>query len=231
MKKQLQILAAMALLLGSQRPSVAQQATTKPFELMSVRMEQNATDEDAEIVFEAAGIKYGLVQLTVVSPDGRNVIDFSAPAGSVGIRQFLLESPEPGDIASLKAAYPEGVYRFTGTTSTGTKLAGETKLSHALPPASSIVGPRGGSVAAEKIEINWAPVEGVAAYVVSIEQEEMNLSVEARLPATASRFKVPDGFALPGTAYKLAVGAVMASGNASFVEKTITTAAAAKKAP
>ena len=230
MKRQLQILAAAALLLGSQRPSVAQQAPAKPFELMSVRMEQNATDEDAEVVFEATGDK-GLVKLTVVSPDGRSVIDFSAPAGSMGIRQFRLESPEPGDIASLKEAYPEGVYRFTGTTSTGTKLAGETKLSHALPPVASIVGPRGGGVAAEKLEINWAPVEGVAAYVVSIEQEEMNLSVEARLPATASRFRVPDGFARPGTAYKLAVGAVMESGNASFVEKTITTAAAAKKAP
>ena len=232
MNRQLKILAATALLLGSQRPSVAQQAAvaTKPLGLASVRFEQNATDGDAEVVFEATGDQNGLVKLTVVSPDGRTVINFDAPAGSMGIRQFRMESPEPEDIESLKAAYPQGVYRFSGITSTGTKLAGESKLSHSLPATASFR-PRGGAVGAEKLEISWTPVEGVAAYVVSIEQEEMNLTVEARLPATATRFRVPDGFMSPGTAYKLAVGTVMESGNASFVETMITTAPAAKKAP
>ena len=92
------------------------------------------------------------------------------------------------------------------------------------------VRPRAGAkgVAAEKMEISWTPVKGLAAYVVTIEQEEQNLSVTARLPGTATRFAAPAGFLRPGTEYKLAVGTVMENGNASFVETTIETAAAVK---
>jgi hypothetical protein len=218
-----------ALLLGS--PVIGQAPTSaKPFGLAEVRFEQNATDQDAEVVFEATGDRDGLVQLAIVSPDGRNVVDFKAPEGSMGIRQFRMESPEPGDVAKLKAAYPEGVYRFEGTTSAGVKLQSEAKLSHQLPGTVSFVRPLAGAkgVSAEKMVIAWSPVKGVAAYVVTIEQEEENLSVTARVPGRATRFAAPAGFLRPGTEYKLAVGTVMASGNASFVETTIETAAAAK---
>jgi hypothetical protein len=48
-----------------------------PFAVANVRFEQNATDGDAEVVFEVKGGKEGLAKLTVVSPDGRTVIDFT----------------------------------------------------------------------------------------------------------------------------------------------------------
>ena len=232
MKRQCTILAATALLLGSQQPTSGQQALLppKPFGLVSVHFEQNATDGDAEVVFEAKGDQNGLVKLSVVSPDGRTVIDFRAPEASAGIRQFRMESPEPGDIESLKAAYPQGVYRFSGTTSTGVKLQGDSKLSHGLPATVSFVRPSAGAqgVSAEKLVITWTQVRGLVAYIVSIEQEELNSSVVARLPGTATRFTVPDGFMLPGTEYKLAVGTVTENGNASFVETTVKTAATKK---
>ncbi len=50
-----------------------------PFETATVRFEQNATDGDVEVVFEAKGGDQGLAKLTVVAPDGRTVVDFTAP--------------------------------------------------------------------------------------------------------------------------------------------------------
>jgi hypothetical protein len=64
-----------ALLLGSSgwaREALAQSATPAQFPVASVHFEQNATDRDVEVVFQAAGETEGLASLKVVSPEGRN---------------------------------------------------------------------------------------------------------------------------------------------------------------
>ena len=79
--------------------------------------------------FVAKGGDDGLAHLEVISPDGRTVIDFNAPdATTLGIRQFVMESPEPDDVAALKAAYPEGKYEFRGRTLSGKMLASTSGL-------------------------------------------------------------------------------------------------------
>src|SRR3990170_1930018 len=143
MTRRIQILAGIALLLCSHGLALGadkEPGSFVPFAVASVRFEQNATDGDAEVVFEVKGGKEGLAKLTVVSPDGRTVIDFTAPnASTLGIRQFRFETPEPGDVESLKSAYPEGVYTFTGATAAGGKLRGESPLNHKLPPTASVL--------------------------------------------------------------------------------------------
>src|SRR5262245_60106580 len=52
------------------------------FAVARVHFEQNASDGDAEVVFEAKGGPEGLSKLMVVSPDGRTVVDFTAPDAS-----------------------------------------------------------------------------------------------------------------------------------------------------
>jgi hypothetical protein len=67
----------------------------------------SVSDGDVEVVFDVVGGKEGLARLTVVAPDGRTVVDFTAPdASTLGIRSFQFESPEPPDIGGFKAAYP-----------------------------------------------------------------------------------------------------------------------------
>src|SRR5919201_5976061 len=105
-----------------------------PFPLAAIHFERNATDGDMEVVFEVRGATDGLAGLSVRSPDGRRVIAFRAPdASTMGIRQFRFESPEPRDVTSIKAAYPEGVYKFFGKTASGVKFFGKSTLSHRLP--------------------------------------------------------------------------------------------------
>lgn len=225
-----QILAGFTLLLGTCGLALAggnESGQSASLDTASVRFEQNATDGDVEVVFEVNGGDEGLAKLTVVSPDGRTVIDFTAPvASTLGIRSFQFESPEPKDVAGLKAAYPEGTYTFAGVNIAGDKLHGESTLSHKLPGTVSFLRPSAGAtgVGTENLEIAWTRVENVAAYVIEIEQDELDVKIKAKLPKTAAAFAVPSGFLLPGTEYELSIGTVTADGNISLVETTFTTA-------
>jgi hypothetical protein len=225
------ILLGTTLLLGSYGLAVGaaeESGASVPFAVATVRFEQNATDGDAEVVFEIKGGKEGLAKLTVVSPDGRTLIDFTAAGTSAlsGIRQFRFETPEPRDVKSLTSAYPEGVYAFAGATAAGEKLQGKSTLSHTLPPTVSLLRPRAGtrSVNAKNLKVTWTPVEHAAAYITKIEQKKLGVALTSTLPGSVSTFAVPDGFLRPGTEYKLAIGTVSQAGNISFVETTFTTA-------
>jgi hypothetical protein len=198
-----------------------------PFPLASVHFEQNATDEDVEVVFRVKGGKEGLAKLTVVAPDGRTVIDFTAPnASTLGIRQFRFETPEPRDIKGLKSAYPEGVYTFSGATAAGATFHGQATLNHKLPPTVSFLQPNAGArgVSTQNLQITWTPVKNLAAHIITIKGRKVGEKLQATLPGSAAMFAVPEGFLRPGTEYQLAIGTVSDEGNTSFVETTFTTA-------
>ena len=143
------------------------------------------------------------------------------------MRQFRFESPEPSDVKSLKAAYPEGVYTFAGTTASGEKLNSQATLNHKLPTTASLLQPRPHSqdVSVKNLEITWTPVKNLAAYIISIEQDELNVSLTAKLPGSVTKFAVPEGFLLPDMQYTVAIGTVTEEGNTSFIETWFTTAA------
>jgi hypothetical protein len=230
MMARLATLAALPVLLGADDPGAGvgkASAAPASFPVAAVHFERNVTDGDIEVVFEVKGRDQGLAKLVVAAPDGRTVIDFTAPdASTMGIRQFRFESPEPGDVASLKTAYPEGVYTFTGATAAGEKLHGQSRLSHRLPASAAFLRPAAGArgVGLVGLVLTWTPVTDVAAYVVYIEQPALDFSLTARLPASVTRFAVPDGVLAAGRAYQVGIGTVTAQGNSSFVETTVTTA-------
>ena len=210
------------------RPAAALEPAPEPFSIARIHLEQNATDGDFEAVVEVKGGDDGLASLEVESPAARKIIQVTAPAATtLGVRQLRFESPEPGDFSSLKAAYPAGVYTFTGTTAGGGRLEGKATLSHVLPAAAAVLRPAPGArdVAAEGLVISWTGVRNIVAYIVTIEQRGRAISLEARLPAPTVSFAVPDAFLTPGTDYQLAIGAVTRDGNIAFAETTFTTAA------
>ncbi len=222
--------ALVALLAFSSAPcrTHADTKSATPFPKADVRFEQNATDADVEVVFEVGGADEGLAKLVVVSPDGRTVIDFTAPdKTTLGIRSFHFESPEPQDIAGLKRAYPEGVYTFEGSTVSGLRLRAASALSHELPATVSFAHPTEDAegVGSDLPEVRWTEVAGVAAYLVEIQEEEGDASIVARLPADVTRFAVPEGFLRPQTEYQWSIGTESNAGNISFVETSFTTAA------
>jgi len=218
---------ALVLLTVAPATGAAPSSASQTFPVAKVRFEQNATDGDVEVVFAVIGRRDGLTKLTIVSPDGRTVADFTAPDGStLGIRQFEFESPEPTDVAGLKAAYPEGDYRFTGTTAAGGTLQGSAALSHKLPASTNFVHPKPDAqdVSPHDLAITWSPTSDAVAYVIELEEDGSNASLKATLPNSPTRFDTPNGFLRPGSEYQLGIGTVSAEGNISFVETTFTTA-------
>lgn len=203
-----------------------QAASAAPFSKATVRFEQNATDGDVEVVFEIKADEDGLTMLKVVSPDGRTVIDFTAPdSTTMGMRQFIIESPEPDDMPALQAAYPEGEYKFSGKTFAGDAFASTAALSHRLPATAELTSPmpEADDVAIKDVVIAWGAVAGVSSYIVELEQDELQLKIKAVVPGSLTSFAVPNGVLVPGKEYTLGLGTVAEGGNVSFVETTFTT--------
>lgn len=198
-----------------------------PFENAKIRFEQNATDGDVEVVFEISGGDEGLTKLAIVSPDGRVVGDFNAfDLSTLGIRQFRFESPEPTDVDGLKAAYPEGIYSFSATSTSGTEYYSEAVLNHTLPPVVSFKYPgvEAEDIGIDKLVITWTPVDNIAGYMIEIDQEDLGVNILVQLPGTINNFSVPNGFLKPGKEYILSIGTVSEDGNISFVETSFSTA-------
>ena len=197
------------------------------FEHIAVRLEQNATDEDVEVVFEATSGDIGLATLRVAAPDGRTVIDFKSPDSKLGIRRLVLESPEPTNDGRLQKDFPAGAYTFTGSTVKGEKLSGKATLTHQLPGPASIVRPRPKekNVPVKGLQLQWTAPKNLASCLVVIEDEETGVKLlQATLSGTATTLAVPDGLLASGREYKVEVGTVTREGNRSTVESNFTTA-------
>ena len=206
-------------------PDLAHAQAIEKFETVKVYFEQNLRDKDAAVKFEATGGDVGLATLTVTAPDGRVVIDFKAGNSKLGMRHLTLESPEPKNDGRVQRDFPAGVYNFAGTNVAGAKLQGQATLSHTFPAAASFVRPKPDEkdIPPQGLKVSWSAVKNTAATVVLIEHEKSGRSIRVNLPGDATTFAVPDGFLLPGTVYKLAIGTLAKEGNASFIETGFTT--------
>jgi hypothetical protein len=86
------------------------------FAVATVHLEPNATDGDFEVVFEVKGGADGLTKLTVVSPDGRTIVDIAAPdTSTLGVRQLRFESPEPRDFKKAEIRVSGGCVDVRGS--------------------------------------------------------------------------------------------------------------------
>jgi hypothetical protein len=222
------IVAVAAALSALACPITAATAEDGRFEKLSVYLERNVQDHDAEIRFEATGSEDGLAALKVMAPGERTVIDLRSPDSKLGIRSLTLESPEPDDDKIVRADFPAGAYRFEGTTTKGASLRGEARLSHVFPKPAAFEYPRPDQkdVPANALTLRWSVPEGIEACAIVIEQTGSAYEIRALLPGSAKSFTVPDGFLRAGKAYKFAIGTIGKDGNRSFVEAGFTTARA-----
>jgi hypothetical protein len=191
------------------------------FEIAEIRVERNDTDDDTEVVIIAKGGDDGFRFFTVQAPNRRHVVSTFSPDRSVaGQRELLFESPEPPGDAIL-AAYPEGIYRFSGHTHGGERFAGAARLSHQLPPAAVVIAPAHESeVPPGTLLIEWAQLTGVSQILLELENEtaQPEQVLTYNLPGDATRFEIPAHLIAPGASYQLSVGAVAPNGNRVFSE-------------
>ena len=222
------IVAAATTLSALAYPVTGAAAEVGRFEKLSVHLERNIQDRDAEIRFEATGAEDGLAALKVTAPGERTVIDLRSPDSKLGIRSLTVESPEPDDDKLVRTDFPAGAYRFEGTTTKGERLRGEAQLSHVFPKPATFEYPRPDQkdVPANALTLRWSVPEGIEACAIIIEQTGSAYEIRALLPGSAKSFTVPDGFLRAGKAYKFAIGTISKEGNRSFIEAGFTTARA-----
>lgn len=198
-----------------------------PFKELSMKFEVNETDGDGEVVFSVKASE-GLRWLKVFAPDGEIIIsiisnDERRRIDPIGLAQFRLETGEPS-IDGVKNAYPEGTYQFLARTSSGDRLFGKVDFSHKLLSA-PIFSPNGEKgVDPNNAVVEWQPVEGGIAYEVEIENDDLEVNVTTKLPGSATRFNIPQGFLRPGTEYEVGVTTVTKDGNLSVAESSFVTA-------
>src|ERR1700704_806388 len=153
-------------------PPAAAAAENGQFEKLSVYLERNVQDHDAEIRFEVTGAKDGLAALKVMAPGERTVIDLKTPDSKLGIRSLTVESPEPADDSVVRADFPAGAYRFSGKTTNGAGLSGEARLNHTFPKPAAFEYPRPDQkdVPATALTLRWSMPEGIESCAIVIEQ-------------------------------------------------------------
>lgn len=218
-------LAGLALAAAVAQPAFAQNRPCADFSELTLTLEQNATDGDAEVVFFAQGGDVGLKRLTITAPNGRRVARFNGDRRGVGIREFLLESAEPPDLPAVLASFPEGDYSFVGRTVDGACLAGAASLSHQLAPATTLLTPEEDEVVpADQLVLAWAPVAGVERYVVELNNEDSGSEFTFEVFPPTTTLAIPATLVEADSEYQFGVGVKTANGNVTFVERTFFTA-------
>lgn len=194
------------------------------FRKAAIYLERNVTDDDIEVRIIATADDKGFAALRVIAPDGRIVIDFKASDSKLGIRHLDLESPEPRDKASVKADFPEGMYRFEGTLVGGATLRTDVALKHAFPEAPTLSSPRSGrtELPVKGAKVRWEPVASASSWEVVLKEENGARELRTRLPGSAAAFAIPDGFLVPGEKYEISIGSIQEGGNRSYQETEFT---------
>ena len=199
-----------------------------PFEEASIYIEFNSTAQDAgiQVALDAEAWK----NLRIVSPDGRTILDLTGKGSlrKLGLSEFFFESDEPAledlPLEDFLALFPEGEYKFFGTTPDGEKLLSTATFSHDIPDGPVIVSP--GLQDRDSTVIRWnrvttPPGIEIASYEVVIEQEDSTFDV--KLPGTATRVTIPPEFLAPGTEYLFEVLAKAENGNQTITESSFST--------
>ncbi len=89
--------------------------------------------------------------MTISDPTGRVIVDVDAEGRlkDWGLTELFSESNEPPfdevPLAEFKERFPEGIYKFVGTTIEGERLVGKARLSHDIPNGPEITSPADGA--------------------------------------------------------------------------------------
>jgi hypothetical protein len=215
---------------ASSSPGPATRAASRTVRLDEATMivEVNATDGDAGLQVFLDGEPWR--RMTLSAPNGRQIlaVNTRTKLRNYGLTELFSESSEPPfdefPLNKFKRLFPEGRYRFVGTTIEGQRIAGRARLSHDIPDGPEITSPASDSTLPPgTILASWNPVPepsgiNIVGYRAIVEREDPLRVFSVDLPASVTSVTVPQEFVESGTEYKLEVQAIEASGNQTLTE-------------
>ena len=224
---QIQFIALVLITLTAQ-PAIAEDRRCTgyaSFSQLSMRLEQNATDGDSEIVLFAKGQDDGLKRLMIVAPSGRRVANFVGDARGIGIREFRLESAEPLDLSVVLASFPEGNYSFFGRSVAGECLKGTAFLSHQVAPATVLLTPRQDQIVPiDQLVLGWTAVASAERYVVELKNQDLGSKFSFEVLPPGTSLAIPAHLLKPGSHYQFVVGVKTDKGNLTSAELSFSIA-------
>lgn len=201
----------------------------KKLDIAKVYFEYNASANDLGVHVFLDGEDW--LQLSIASPDGQVIfaVEGQGPYAGLGLTELFFEGAEPSldevPLATLLDLFPQGRYRFTGTTIDGSDIGRTATLSHAIPdgPLVSVsLGPD------NHLAISWqavtAPPPGFPDESISIVGYQVILGTfQVTVPATTFSVTVPPEFVatLSSGEQAFEVLAIDAGGNQSITEATL----------
>ena len=199
-----------------------------------IRIEINSTDGDAGIHVFLDGVGWDTMQMT--GPDGDVMFSVAAESSVAiqGITEFFFESAEPSfdvqPLEELLELFPEGLYRFTGTTKDGKPLKGKARLTHALPDGPVQVSPVDGeAVDPDNAVFDWEPVADppgseIVGYEVIVTCEDADfVDIVVQVGADVTSITAsPEVLEQGGEECKWEVLAIEESGNQTISETEFT---------
>jgi hypothetical protein len=200
---------------------------SEPFDDARLEIEFNATDGDAGVQVFADAEEWKDFQ--IFRPDGRRILNIKTKGvlRDFGLSELFSESSEPPftelPFDEFKQLFPEGDYRFEGTTIDGRRLESEVAFSHTILAAPTFIQPQdGGTLPADDAVIRWAPVAGAVDYEVIVTRDDEQRVLDVTLSPEDTSLTVPPEFLDPGREYQIEVHASDVSGNRIFTEVGFT---------
>jgi len=218
---------------ASSSATAAGNAQTIKFSKSDLFVEINDTDGDAGLQLNLDGEPWSTLEL--VDPSGRVLMDVDngSELKSYGLTGLTFESAEPPfaeqPLSEFTARFPEGVYRFSGTTVDGRNIVGQDRLTHVFPVGPVVTAPTQGAVVPSSgLVVTWQPVtKPTGVKIVHYEVIVTNLGsgkhLSMELPPSATSAGIPREFLASGTEYAVEVLARETSGNQTITEVAFET--------
>ena len=220
MMKRRFLLLALAFTLAVSPNLIAEQ-----FSIARIYIEYNSTPQDLGFHITLDGEDWR--SLKIVNPKGKTIFEVAGKAAfrELGMTELFFEGAEPAlsevPLAELLGMFPEGTYRFMGTTVDGKRINGTSTFTHAIPDGPTIWS----EVSGDNVVIRWNPVTAPPRGfpVRNIEIVGYQVIVEkflVTLPGSATSVTVPKEFmrSIPAGVVLYEVLAIDASGNQTITE-------------
>jgi len=207
-------------------------ASPLKFEASRIYIEFNSTDNDLgfHVFLDAEDWK----SMKIINPAGVTVFEANGkgPYGrpNLGLSEMFFEGAEPTldqiPLATLFALFPEGKYKFEGTSADGGRLTGTSTFTHAVPDGPVV----SSEVGHGSVVIRWRPVTGpppgfpnekidIVGYQIIVDPFQVTL------PATSTQVTLPQEFvdSLAAGRHGFEVLAIEASGNQTITAGSFET--------
>lgn len=215
------------LLLGTIALGMAATARAAEFSIAQIYIEYNSTPQDLGYHVSLDGEDWR--SLSIINPRGKIIFEVKGRAAyrDLGMTELFFEGAEPAladfPLEDLLDLFPEGVYKFVGTTVDGERITGRDTLSHAVPdgPVLLPVVKKNDNT----LIVKWLPVTDVPAGFPQRHLEIVGYQVIVgkfliTLPASARSVTVPKEFvqSLTPGAQLYEVLAIDVTGNQTITE-------------